>query len=47
MIRTTMNLNNYAGKLAKMNLFIFVLINFEKKQIKEDIVFVMKTKTHI
>ena len=40
-----MNLNNHAEKHGLKIIFIFVLIDL-KGEIKEDIVFVMKTKTH-
>ena len=37
---------NYAGKLKKMGLFIYVSIDLkEGSRIKEDIVFVMKAKS--
>ena len=45
MICVLMKLNKYAEKHGKMNIFIFVLIDL-KREIKEDIVFVMKTRTH-
>ena len=40
------NLNNYAEKRGKRNFVIFVSIDL-KREIKADIVFVAKTKTHI
>ena len=41
-----MNLNNSAGNHGEKNINIFVLID-QKREIKEDIVFVMEAKTHI
>ena len=41
-----MNLNNYAEKHGMKITIIFVLID-PKREIKGDIVFVMKAKTHI
>ena len=41
-----MNLNNYAKYHGKTIIFIFVLID-PNREIKQDIVFVVKTNTHI
>ena len=41
-----MNLGNYAENQGKRIVIIFVLIDPKRKK-KEDIVFVMKVKTHI
>ena len=41
-----MNLKNYAENNVKKIIFIFLLIDL-KREIKEDIVFVMRAKTHI
>ena len=46
MICVMINLNNYAEKLGKMIIIVFVLIDL-KRGIKEDIVFVTKTKTQM
>ena len=41
-----MSLNNYAENLGKRNIITFALIEL-KREIKEDLVFVLKAKTHI
>ena len=46
MIQVKMKLNKYVEKHGKMNIFIFVLTGL-RREIKEDIVFIMKAKTHI
>ena len=46
MILAMMIFKNYAEKIGKSTINIFVLILL-KREIKEDIVFVMKAKTHI
>ena len=46
MIWVMMNLKNYVENHGKKIIIIFVLIDLKWK-IKEDIVFVMKSKTHI
>ena len=46
MICVMMNLRNYAENHGKKIITIFVLIDL-KREIKEDIAFVMKVKTHI
>ena len=46
MILITRNLKNYVENNGKKIIIIFVLIDL-KREIKEDIVFVMKAKKHI
>ena len=46
MVGIMMNLKNYVEKHGKEIKIIFVMIGLKRK-IKEDIAFVMKTKTHI
>ena len=41
-----MNLKNYAEKLVKRNIIVFALIDL-KREIKVDIVSVIKAKVHI
>ena len=42
-----MNLNNYAENLGKKSIIVFVLIDLKQKEIKDDIINVMKAKRHI
>ena len=46
MILVMMNLTNYVENLGKKILTIFIMIDL-KREIKENIVFVMKAKKHI
>ena len=46
MIWVFMNFNSYVEKLGKMNIIVFVLIDL-KREIREDIVLVMKAKTYV